>query len=164
LPPAFLVQSCSSPGHVRKLHTHCQGVLSSAAAGRFTGFMRGGQRGWRGSVAKREAGPAGRRPPPLSRLRRLLPVGAALGETRLATGGGAQHGRAVAAIDHSLGVAEDAGDCEAVEAPHVHEKRVGLLYQPEKKRTNDLSVSVRPSSKAGEAARNLYSSARARPW
>jgi hypothetical protein len=72
-------------------------------------------------------------PPPLRRLRRLLPVGAALGEARLAAGGGAKHGRAVAAIDNSLGVAEDASDCEAVEAPHVHEKRVGLLYQPGKK-------------------------------
>jgi len=60
----------------------------------------------------------------------LPPEGAALGQASLATGGLAQHGRAAAAEDNSLRVAEYGGDVEATLALHVHEERVGRLNKP----------------------------------
>ena len=55
--------------------------------------------------------------------RRLLPAErAALGQTGLATGGLAEHGRAAGADDDGLGVGEDGGDGEAAGALDVHEE------------------------------------------
>jgi len=59
----------------------------------------------------------------------LLAEVAALGQLALSTGGHAQHGAALAADNGSLSVAEDGGDAVAAAAAHIHEVRVGALYQ-----------------------------------
>jgi len=50
---------------------------------------------------------------------------AALGQTSLASGRLAEHGRAASADYYSLCVREDGGDCEATGALDVHEERAG---------------------------------------
>jgi len=59
----------------------------------------------------------------------LLPERAALRQARLAAGRLAEHGRAAAAEDDGLGVAEDGGYAETARALDVHEERVGGLDQ-----------------------------------
>ncbi len=59
----------------------------------------------------------------------LLAEVAALGQLALAAGGHAQHGAALAADNSGLSVAEDGGDAGASAAAHIHEVRVGALYQ-----------------------------------
>lgn len=64
---------------------------------------------------------------PLSPQRRRSLVGhpakgAALGEAAAAAGRAAEHGSAVAADNHGLGVAEHDGDVEAAGAVDVHEE------------------------------------------
>ena len=60
----------------------------------------------------------------------LLPEAAALCKPGLAAGGRAEHGAAVAADHHCLCMGENCSNCEAVQAPNVHEERVRLLNQP----------------------------------
>lgn len=59
----------------------------------------------------------------------LSPERAALGESRLATSGLAENGRAALADDDGLGVGEDGGDCEAAGALDVHEEGAGSRHK-----------------------------------
>ena len=59
----------------------------------------------------------------------LLTERAALRKSRLATSRLAEDGRAAAADDDGLRVAEDGGDVEAAGALHIHEEGVRRLHQ-----------------------------------
>jgi len=64
-------------------------------------------------------------PPRVEGHHLLSPERAALGESRLTTGGLAENGRASLADDNGLGVGENSGDGEAAGALDVHEERPG---------------------------------------
>ena len=71
---------------------------------------------------------------------RLLPAErAALGQTGLATGGLAEHGRAAGADDDGLGVGEDGGDGEAAGALDVHEEGAGGRHKGLSRRVSRIS-------------------------